>query len=140
MSKLHLLLLQWLLFLSFAELFHVSHGDVGTAAKYSPPYLPTACYGSDASLVPSNAMFASASEGIWNNGAACGRQYLVRCLSAAEPRTCVEGQTIQIRIVDRASTSLSRPSNAGATMVLTDTAFAMIAAASASVINIEFSQ
>uniref|UniRef100_A0A7N2L7J4 Expansin-like EG45 domain-containing protein n=1 Tax=Quercus lobata TaxID=97700 RepID=A0A7N2L7J4_QUELO len=52
--------------------------DVGTAALYSPPYSPTACYGSDASQFPSSNLFAAAGDGIWNNGAACGRLYLVR--------------------------------------------------------------
>uniref|UniRef100_A0A7N2QYQ4 Expansin-like EG45 domain-containing protein n=2 Tax=Quercus lobata TaxID=97700 RepID=A0A7N2QYQ4_QUELO len=123
-----------------AALFFLSHADVGTAAQYKTPYLPTACYGNDASQFPSNNLFASAGEGIWDNGAACGRQYLVRCISAAHPRTCKPGQTIQIKIVDRALTSVSRPSRNGATMVLSTTAFGMIANPSASFINIEFQQ
>ncbi|KAL0016336.1 hypothetical protein SO802_003405 [Lithocarpus litseifolius] len=89
---------------------------------------------------PSSNLFASAGEGIWDNGAACGRQYLVRCISAAQPRTCKPGQTIQIKIVDRALSSVSRPSRNGATMVLSTTAFGMIAKPSASFINIEFQQ
>ncbi|KAF5190144.1 hypothetical protein FRX31_020268 [Thalictrum thalictroides] len=139
MSKLHLLL-QRLFLLSLTACYHVCYGDVGTAAQYSPPYLPTECYGQDISQFPANNMFASASDGIWNNGAACGRQYLVRCLSATVRGTCIDGQTIQIRIVDRAATSVSRPSSSGTTMVLSASAFAMIAASSASEINIEFQQ
>ncbi|KAL0016334.1 hypothetical protein SO802_003403, partial [Lithocarpus litseifolius] len=98
----------------------------------------TACYGNNAAQFPSSNLFASAGEGIWDNGAACGRQYLVRCISAAHPRTCIPGQTIQIRIVDRALSSVSRPSRHGATIVLSKTAFGMIAKPSASSINIEF--
>ncbi|KAK4600836.1 hypothetical protein RGQ29_010444 [Quercus rubra] len=128
------------LFVILAALFYLSHADVGTAAQYKTPYLPTACYGNDASQFPSSNLFASAGEGIWDNGAACGRQYLVRCISAAQPRTCKPGQTIQIKIVDRALTSVSRPSRNGATMVLSTTAFGMIANPSASFINIEFQQ
>ncbi|KAF3976537.1 hypothetical protein ACB098_01G113900 [Castanea mollissima] len=128
------------LFVILAVLFYLSHADVGTAAQYKTPYLPTACYGNDASQFPSSNLFASAGEGIWDNGAACGRQYLVRCISAAQPRTCKPGQTIQIKIVDRALTSVSRPSRNGATMVLSTTAFGMIANPSASFINIEFQQ
>ncbi|PIA65459.1 hypothetical protein AQUCO_00100746v1 [Aquilegia coerulea] len=140
MSKLHLLLHQCLFLLFLTDCYHVSYGDVGTAAQYSPPYLPTACYGQDISQFPANNMFASASDGIWNNGAACGRQYLVRCLSAAVRGICIDGQTIQIRIVDRTASSVSTPSSSGTTMVLSASAFAMIASSSASEINIEFQQ
>ncbi|KAA8525366.1 hypothetical protein F0562_007216 [Nyssa sinensis] len=78
-------LFTWLCLCIFALLFHASHGDVGTASHYSPPYLPTACFGNDPSQFPSSNLFATASEGIWDNGAACGRQYLVRCISAVVP-------------------------------------------------------
>lgn len=97
----------------------------------------SACYGNDASQFPSSNLFAAAGEGIWDNGAACGRQYLVKCISAAIPRTCIPGQTIEVRIIDRAQTSVSRPTRAGSTMVLSDTAFSTIAHQIAS-INIEF--
>ncbi|XP_019052914.1 PREDICTED: EG45-like domain containing protein isoform X2 [Nelumbo nucifera] len=122
-------------------IFGSSHGDVGTSSFYNPPYLPTACYGNDVSQFPANNLFASAGEGIWDNGASCGREYLVRCLSATVPGTCVEGQIIQVRIVDRAATSVSLALRDGTTMVLSATAFQMIAnASSADVINIEFQQ
>ncbi|XP_025615645.1 putative EG45-like domain containing protein 1 isoform X2 [Arachis hypogaea] len=133
----HLLSFQALVF--FLSIFiHFSHCDVGTASHYGPPFLP--CYGKDASEFPSSNMFASAGEGIWDNGAACGRQYQVRCISAAAPRTCIPGQLIQIKIVDRAQSTVSRPSRAGTSMVLSTTAFQAIANASASLINIEFQQ
>ncbi|XP_059461288.1 EG45-like domain containing protein isoform X2 [Corylus avellana] len=120
------------------QLLHVSHADVGTAAHYRPPYLPTACFGSNADQFPSSNLFGAAGEGIWDNGAACGRQYLVRCISARVPGTCIPGQTIQIRIVDRAFSSVSRPSRADTTIVLSTTAFGTIAKSSAPFVNIEF--
>ncbi|XP_028779240.1 EG45-like domain containing protein 2 [Neltuma alba] len=129
------------LFFYFILLFtHSSDADVGTAAQYGPPFLPTACFGGDASEFPSSNMFGSAGEGIWDNGAACGRQYQVRCISAAAPRTCIAGQTIQIKIVDRAQSSRSRASSDATSMVLSATAFRAIANSSASFINIEFQQ
>ncbi|XP_061346274.1 EG45-like domain containing protein [Gastrolobium bilobum] len=142
MSKAHLSFQHpILLSLILSTLFiHYSHGDVGTASRYGPPFLPTACFGGDASQFPSSNMFGSAGEGIWDNGAACGRQYQVRCISAAAPRTCIPGQAIQIKIVDRAQSSVSRPSTTGTSMVLSTTAFQAIANASASLINIEFQQ
>ncbi|KAH7574168.1 hypothetical protein JRO89_XS03G0261300 [Xanthoceras sorbifolium] len=131
---------QWLPLFLLTSLFGLSSGDVGTASRYGPPYLPTACYGNNQAQFPSSNLFGAASEGIWDNGAACGRQYLVRCISAAVPGTCVPGQTIQIQIVDHAETSVSRPSRNGDTIVLSTTAFGTIANPSATFINIEYQQ
>ncbi|CAH1417456.1 unnamed protein product [Lactuca virosa] len=119
---------------------HPSYGDVGTAAQYSPPFLPTACYGYDPGQFPSSNLFAAAGDGIWDNGAACGRQYLVRCISAAEPGTCIPEQVIQVRIIDYALQTASPPSYDGTTMVLSDTAFGTIANSTATSMNIEFQQ
>ncbi|WOK99143.1 EG45-like domain containing protein [Canna indica] len=112
-------------------------GDVGTAASYAPPYLPTACYGSDEGQFPANSLFAAAGDAIWDNGACCGRQYLVRCLSSATPGACTEGE-VQVTVVDYAASLASGPSAAGTTLVLPSSAFAMIAQPSVSQINIEF--
>nr|GMD83819.1 EG45-like domain containing protein [Ipomoea batatas] len=133
-SKLPLLL--YYLFL----LLHLSLADIGTTSQYSPPYIPTACFGSDRSQFPSSNYFAAAGEGIWDNGASCGRQYLVSCISSVFPKACKKDQTIQIKIVDRAQTSVSRPTKPGTTMVLSNAAFAAIADPSATSLNIEFQQ
>uniref|UniRef100_A0A1D1ZLG6 EG45-like domain containing protein n=1 Tax=Anthurium amnicola TaxID=1678845 RepID=A0A1D1ZLG6_9ARAE len=142
MTKPRQRLLLWLLPLTLA--LHVSKADVGTAALYSPPYVPTACFGGDVSQFPSDNLFAAAGEGIWDNGASCGRQYLVRCLSSAVPRACAEGQpTIQLLVVDRASASVSPPARPGATMSLSLAAFGALTNASAGpvpAINVEFQQ
>ncbi|KAG2718663.1 hypothetical protein I3843_03G221900 [Carya illinoinensis] len=141
MSKL-LQLLSLSLIILISQFFHISHGDVGTAARYSSPYSPTQCFGSDPSQFPSSNLFAAAGDGIWDNGASCGRQYLVRCISASKPRTCIQGQTIQIRIIDYIGTAPSLPSVNGTTIVLSRTAFQTIANSSVDVasINIEFQQ
>ncbi|KAI3844841.1 hypothetical protein MKX03_004562 [Papaver bracteatum] len=140
MSKLHLLFLQWFLpFMIFADLFIISNGDVGTAARYGSPYIPSACFGNDQAQFPTSNLFGSAGEGIWDNGASCGREYLVRCISSSKQQACISGVTIQIKIVDRENTSVSRPSSLGTTIVLSEPAFSMIADASASTdINIDF--
>ncbi|KAK7827310.1 hypothetical protein CFP56_031198 [Quercus suber] len=52
-------------------------------------------YGNDSSQLPSSNLFASVNEDIGYFGADCARQYLVRCISAAEPGTCKPGQTVQ---------------------------------------------
>ncbi|XP_031382540.1 EG45-like domain containing protein [Punica granatum] len=129
-----------LVFLTVSEIISTCHGDVGTAAQYNPPYVPTECYGNDPSQFPSSNLFGAAGEGIWDNGAACGRQYLVRCISASEANTCFPGQMIQIRILDYAPVSVSRPTVDGATLVLSNTAFGAIANSSAESVNVEFRQ
>ncbi|XP_047320314.1 EG45-like domain containing protein 2 [Impatiens glandulifera] len=129
-----------ILLLLFNHLSHLSMADVGTAAKYDPPYTPTACYGTDPSQFPTNNLFAAAGEGIWDNGAACGRQYLVGCISTAAPASCVNGQTIRVKIVDRAQSSVSRSSRDGATIVLSTTAFNAVVSGNPPIINIEFQQ
>ncbi|KAK4853206.1 hypothetical protein QYF36_005283 [Acer negundo] len=132
--------LQWLSLFLLMSLFGLSRGDVGTAAQYSPPYMPTACFGNNPAQFPSSNLFGAAGDGLWDNGASCGRQYLVRCISASVPNTCILEETIQIRIVDLATTSVSRPSKNDATVVLSTTAFTTIANGSANLINIEYSQ
>lgn len=110
--------------------------------SYTYIYVATQCFGSDPSQFPSSNLFAAAGDGIWDNGASCGRQYLVRCISASKPRTCIQGQTIQIRIIDYIGTAPSLPSVNGTTIVLSRTAFQTIANSSVDVasINIEFQQ
>ncbi|XP_022131452.1 EG45-like domain containing protein [Momordica charantia] len=121
-----------------ASLFHLSHGDVGSATFYNPPYSPTACGGGDLSQFPTNNLFAAAGEGIWDNGAACGRNYQVRCLSATVPKACMPDQIIQITIVDRAATAVSKAASGGRTMVLSTTAYKSIVQGSTSFVNIEY--
>nr|XP_017252958.1 PREDICTED: EG45-like domain containing protein [Daucus carota subsp. sativus] len=137
MSKSNALQLLALLFLHLSSL---CHAEVGTAATYTPPYTPTKCFGADQSQFPSNNLFAAAGDGIWDNGASCGRQYLVRCISAAKPNTCKLDETIQVKIVDYAPTAISKPTASGTTMVLSATALDAIAVASPASINIEFQQ
>ncbi|KAK9141623.1 hypothetical protein Syun_011023 [Stephania yunnanensis] len=135
--------LQLLLFFGFfisAVLLPFSNGDVGTASLYQPPYLPTACYGNDVSQFPSNNLFAAASEGIWDNGASCGRQYQVRCLSSTVKGACLPDQIIVVTIVDRAASAVSTPPLPDTTMVLANNAYSMIANPSVPSVNIEFRQ
>ncbi|KAM6584501.1 hypothetical protein CsatB_011503 [Cannabis sativa] len=124
----------------FQTNLHTTHGDVGTSAHYSPPYIPTACYDRDSSQFPSSNLFGAAGDAIWDNGASCGRQYQVRCISASQPGTCIPDKTILVKIVDYAGSLVSAPSATGTTMVLSQTAFAAIANPTASSINIEFQQ
>ncbi|THG14561.1 hypothetical protein TEA_004967 [Camellia sinensis var. sinensis] len=53
--------------------------DIGTATSYDPPYLPTRCGGYSQDQFPEDGYFAGTSDGLWDNGAACGRRYRIRC-------------------------------------------------------------
>ncbi|RWR92052.1 EG45-like domain-containing protein [Cinnamomum micranthum f. kanehirae] len=75
-----------------------------------------------------------------DNGAPCGREYLVTCLSAAAPNACIDGQTIQVMIVDYIDGLNSSSSQNGTTMVLSNNAVAMIGDQLSAEINIEFQQ
>ncbi|KAI6681465.1 hypothetical protein NL676_035346 [Syzygium grande] len=121
-------------------LFHPCDADVSTVGHYDPPYTPTACFGDDPLQFPSSFLFTAAGEGIWDNGAACGRQYWVRCISADRPKTCNRAQLAQVRIVDWAVSAVSRSSLDRATIVLSKTAFEAIANPSASSVNVKFVQ
>ncbi|KAL3745371.1 hypothetical protein ACJRO7_014471 [Eucalyptus globulus] len=140
MSQLQQLLRHSSILILVVLLLRQSNADVGTAGHYDPPYTPTACFGYDPLQFPSSFLFAAAGEGIWDNGAACGRQYWVRCISADRPKTCNPAQLVQVRIVDRALSAVSRSSSDRATIVLSKTAFEAIANPSASSVNVEFVQ
>ncbi|GAA0176969.1 hypothetical protein LIER_42119 [Lithospermum erythrorhizon] len=119
----------------------LAKSDIGTASRYSPPYSPTTCFGNDPTQFPSSNLFAAAGSGIWDNGASCGRQYLVKCISGSIEEACVPlDGPIQIRIVEFAENIVSEASSPIASIILSNAAFQTIANMSISVINIEFLQ
>ena len=109
------------------------NGDVGTATAYGPPYIPTMCDGSSQSQFPPSNMFAAVSEGLWDNGAACGRMYEMRCLSGNN-RPCKEG-TIIVVVVDQCTRD-----PCPASILLSNEAFSAISHIAGTRINIEFMQ
>ncbi|CAM8880373.1 unnamed protein product [Rhodiola kirilowii] len=74
------------------------YGDIATATAYSPPYIPTKCYGYRHNQFPPGNRFVAVSEGLWDNGAACGRKYRLRCLSG--PKKACKQRTIDVTVVD----------------------------------------
>lgn len=119
-------------------LVHQCVADEGTAAvQYDPPQTLTTC-GYDPSRFPPSLMVADAGDEIWDNGAACGRQYRVRCISGDRPNACRPVQWINVTIMEQASGVGSRSSSNGATMMLSTTAYRAIADLSAKSIKIEF--
>ncbi|XWS26233.1 hypothetical protein CRYUN_Cryun26dG0013900 [Craigia yunnanensis] len=76
-------------------------GDVGTASSYDPPYLPTKCGGYNEDQFPPDALFAAVGDGLWDNGASCGRKYRIRCISA--PNRPCKVRSIVVQVVDLCS-------------------------------------
>ncbi|KAJ0006802.1 hypothetical protein Pint_30088 [Pistacia integerrima] len=111
----------------------VVYGDIGTASSYHPPYIPTRCYGNRQDQFPPSKLFVAVSEGLWDNGAACGRRYRLRCLSGAN-RPCKQ-QTIEVKVVDFC-TKAPCPS----TIQLSTDAFAAISNHNGRKINVEYTQ
>ncbi|XP_010250071.1 PREDICTED: EG45-like domain containing protein [Nelumbo nucifera] len=118
--------------LLFIDVFFV-WGDVGTATSYDPPYLPTKCSGYDQNQFPEGGLFVAASNGIWDNGAACGRRYRIRCISGLR-RPCKDG-SIVVQVVD-----VCRSNPCPATLVLSNTAFGAISRIPTAKINVEYAQ
>lgn len=117
----------------------LASADIATAGFWSTPYIPTKCNGNSPDQFPPGNLFVSVGDGLWDNGAACGRRYLVRCLSSV-PRAC-KSKTIQVKVVDHSNNPVGKKS-ATATMHLSTSAWAEIVDTSkgASKINIEYTQ
>lgn len=81
-------------------------------------------------------MIAAASDVIWNNRAACGRRYRVRCLGPTNqgvPQPC-RGNGVEVQIVDYC------PAGCRGTIDLSQEAFSQIADPNAGKIRIEYTQ
>ncbi|XP_038685091.1 EG45-like domain containing protein [Tripterygium wilfordii] len=61
----------------FSSFPTASTQNQGTATFFSPPYVPSACYGNE----DKGQSIASASTEIWNNGNVCGQIYHFTCVS-----------------------------------------------------------
>ncbi|KAK1275767.1 EG45-like domain containing protein [Acorus gramineus] len=104
--------------------------DTGTATFYTPPYVPSSCYG----YQDNGVMIAAASDVIWDNRAACGRRYSVTCTGATNqvPQPC-RGSVV-VKIVDYC------PAGCAGTIDLSQEAFAIIADPNAGKVQIEYHQ
>ncbi|KAF8035951.1 hypothetical protein BT93_C1852 [Corymbia citriodora subsp. variegata] len=98
------------------------HGDVGTAASYEPPY-----------TLSSGESVRGGERRLWDNGAACGRRYRLRCLSGSN-RPCKDG-TVDVTVVD-----YCRKSPCPSTILLSTSAFSAISKSPSAKINAEYIQ
>ncbi|KAL3634016.1 hypothetical protein CASFOL_021070 [Castilleja foliolosa] len=91
------------------------------------------CYGNRQDQFPAGNLFIKVSEGLWDNGASCGRRYRLKCVSGTN-NPCKAG-TIDVRVVD-----FCKKKPCPSTLVLSKDAFAAISNASNAKINIEYIQ
>ncbi|WCJ30259.1 EG45-like domain containing protein [Euphorbia peplus] len=131
MGLIRLAIVLWLMTMEAAYLVHA---DIGTATSYNPPYLPTRCNGNREDQIPAGNMFVAVSEGLWDNGAACGRRYRLKCLSGNN-KPCKNGVVIDVKVVD-----LCPKSPCPSTFLFSNDAFSAISHSSSAKINIEFIQ
>ncbi|KAL6973408.1 EG45-like domain containing protein [Sarracenia purpurea var. burkii] len=110
----------------------VAYAVDGTATYYTPPYVPSSCYG----YQDNGVMIAAASDVIWDNRAACGRMYRVTCTGPTNqgvPQPC-RGQSVVVKIVDYC------PAGCQGTIDLSQEAFNIIADPNAGKIKIDYVQ
>ncbi|KAJ6382960.1 hypothetical protein OIU77_031399 [Salix suchowensis] len=100
---------------------------------YSNLCAATKCNGNREDQFPPGNLFVSVSEGLWDNGAACGRRYRLRCLSGNN-KPCKDG-TVDVRVVD-----LCRKSPCPSTILLSSDAFSAVSSSPTSKINVEYIQ
>ncbi|XP_057872262.1 EG45-like domain containing protein [Cryptomeria japonica] len=122
--------------MSFIWGWYCSMAEQGTATYYTAPYVPSACYGNDPNQFPAGDLFAAASDTIWGNGAACGKQYRITCTGATNQGVlmpCKSG-SIVVKIVDYC------PAGCAGTFDLSQAAFADIADPDAGKVYIDYEQ
>ncbi|KAL3535302.1 hypothetical protein ACH5RR_003763 [Cinchona calisaya] len=116
-----------------ASLASVAYAVPGTATFYTPPYSPNACIG--VHLSGTLPLIAAASNVIWDNGAACGRNYTVTCTGTNNQgisQPCRAGSVV-VQLIDYCPDP-----GCPATFDLSQEAFAVIADPNARKVNIDY--
>ncbi|XP_038697039.1 EG45-like domain containing protein [Tripterygium wilfordii] len=108
----------------------IIHATPGIAVFYEPPYTPSKCYGNQ----DKGPWVAGVNDALWNNGAACGRRYRVRCTGGANlaPHPCKPGTSVVVTVVDYCK----RPCNG--IINLSKQAFSQIADTDAGKVKVEY--
>ncbi|KAL8222979.1 hypothetical protein R6Q57_020378 [Mikania cordata] len=115
-----------------ACLVAVANATNGQATFYTPPYVPSACFGYE----DNGDMVLAANSDLYNGGAACGTTYSVTCTGGTNDgvlQPCTGGSVV-VRIVDRC------PGCGPNEIDLSQEAFAIIANPDAGRINIEYNR
>ncbi|XP_062165263.1 EG45-like domain containing protein [Alnus glutinosa] len=109
----------------------VANAAQGTATFYTPPYVPSSCYGYETNGL----MIAATSDAIWGNRTACGTNYNVNCIGATNKGVppCW-GTSVVVKIVDYCQIGCQ------GTINLSQEAFSAIANPDAGKIIIEYTK
>nr|XP_043630166.1 EG45-like domain containing protein [Erigeron canadensis] len=81
------------------SLLSFGSSDTGIGTINGPPYLPSACYGTQDQGV----MIAAANEDLYQGGAACGKYFQVTCTGGTNlgtPHPCTNTPTVTVMITD----------------------------------------
>ncbi|QHO53260.1 hypothetical protein HN51_022116 [Arachis hypogaea] len=116
--------------LAIFSLVSVTSATSGTATYYTV-YTPSACYGYE----DEGTMIAAASEGIYNNGGACGQMYKITCTGATNAgvtQPCT-GASVTVKVVD-----LCPSPGCQGTFDLSQEAFSTIANVNAGKVDINY--
>lgn len=108
-----------------------TNADTGNAARYDPPYIPTKCHGSDPKQFPPGNLFVAVNEAMWDNGAACGRRYKLRCISGSR-RGCNVDST-DVTVVDHCR-------NCRTDFELSQAVYKLLTRRPNAIINVEYTQ
>ncbi|XP_022996904.1 EG45-like domain containing protein [Cucurbita maxima] len=120
-----------LLFFLVFERIYAARADIGTAIAYGPPYLPTRCNGNNIDQFPPGNFFVAVNEGLWDNGAACGRRYRLRCLSGRN-HPC-KTDIIEVQVVN-----FCPKSPCPSSFLMSKEAFSAISRLSSAKLNVEY--
>lgn len=102
---------------------------------YNECVTATACDGNRRDQFPPGNLFVSVSEGLWDNGAACGRRYRIRCVSGRNRPCKNPNASVDVKVVD-----FCAKSPCPNTLLMSKDAFTAISRFSNAQINIEYTQ
>ncbi|KAL7593670.1 hypothetical protein Lser_V15G33348 [Lactuca serriola] len=111
----------------------VAHALNAMAIVYSPPYVPSLCFG----MQDQGTMIAKAHSGLFANGiASCGRRFRVRCLSGTNKaiRDACTGNSVDVTVVGTCSGCAVNE------LQLSEESFGKIARLALGRVNIEYEQ
>lgn len=119
--------------------------DVGTTSFYGNNAtrvndLIQGCNISTDQILRMDYRVVTVSDGLWDNGAACGRKYLIRCLSTPNSRSCTSGY-IEVLVVGRCPEVNCKVSGKTVTMKIAyNRSSLLVKSRSATLANIEYLQ
>lgn len=115
--------------------------EVGTLSFYNRPYYPTECNIPIDTMERLTYRYVQVSEGLWDNGAVCGKTLQLRCLSGPGSRNPCTRNLIEAVIVGRCPNGVCAVGNTNVTMRITAERYLnLVNSREAAWVNIEFAR